>query len=68
MVVIKIDHTWYINNLTEIRTNMKNIIIVRLLKKTNEETFSNKNVSDNLRNQIITVKIFCRWKKSLYLP
>ena len=47
---------------------MKNIIIVRLLKKTNEEAFSNKNVSDNLRNQIITVKIFCRWKKSLYLP
>ena len=68
MVAIKIDHTWYINNLRKIRTNMKNIIIVRLLKKTNEEAFSNKNVSDNLRNQIITVKIFCRWKKSLYLP
>ena len=31
-----------------------------------ERTFSNKNVSNNMRNQIITVNNFYRWKKFLY--
>ena len=26
-----------------------------------EKTFSNKNVSNNIRNQIVTVKFFCGW-------
>ena len=30
-----------------------------------ERTFSNKNVSDNMRNQIITVNTFYGYKKSL---
>ena len=31
-----------------------------------EKTFYNKNVSNSIRNQIITVKNVCGWKKSLY--
>ena len=31
-----------------------------------EKAFYNKNVSNSIRNQIITVKNVCGWKKSLY--
>ena len=31
-----------------------------------EKIFYNKNVSNSIRNQIITIKNVCGWKKSLY--